>query len=379
MTSRWRAQVISPALVACSMTAVMPSFAIDPVEEKAGAVASATPLRARDEKASADEEAKVSAEAFQTPTLPAMVLLNADTSDVERPGSVRDFGIALANVITPQGTVRSGIAMEVTPRALGLFRSTNAYRYRKDYWNRFVQRIGMSVATTAESATEATPSVTNLAIGLRIVVWDDADPLLDPASARALNVEAGECPETSFPNTVEGKQQWAGCKEAAVKEYITDAPDPAWNLGGLNLAGALSAVLPEGEADEASFGSAAAWLTAGLPIGSWAQLVGSVRFRHVDPDNGDLGLFARLRMGSARTRGYVETGLLRQTIVAESSATGRLKVGTEFLLAPGVWLSADIGGNFGRDAEEGNDVLDVFALSNLQWALEDAPGWEMSQ
>ncbi len=316
-----------------------------------------------------DEAEAIAYKSFQAPALPAMALINADVSNVDRPGSVRDLGLAVANVVTPKGTVRAGVSIEVTPRLFGATRDLSAYQYRNMWFRRFLSRIGLSVATTSESPTDTAPATTRLAAGLRLVFWDEADPLLDPGSIKAQQQAEKDCSKAP-------PLEQADCYAKKGETELGQTDELSWNLGGLSIAGAASWAFVEGETDDSEFDSGAAWVNLAIPIGSYSQLLLSGRVRSQDGDNGDLGGFARMRMGTEATRGYVEGGFLSADADGESSERYRLLVGAELKLAKSVWLTASLGGDFGEDVEEANDVGELFVLSNLQWALDDEPSWK---
>lgn len=128
-----------------------------------------------------ETDAQGASNGYVIPDAPALTILDATASKLERPGSARELGVSLANIVGKDGTIKAGLAVEITAAVFGLPDRWSYYQYRRDYWRRLLVRSGLSVGTAAGGGSDVmgAASDTRLGIGARIVLWDETDPLLD--------------------------------------------------------------------------------------------------------------------------------------------------------------------------------------------------------
>lgn len=326
---------------------------------------------------SSDADAGYQVPSYLPPESPALTLLGAATTTVDQPGNPAAFGAALANLITPQGTVRSGVTIEISTRAFGITNLWNAHQYANSWWRQFVSRISLSLATTSETAAMGTTPTVRLAFGLRLVFLNEADPFLNAtyrrtAGERLRTTEAYDRCRRAHPTTVDTDcaTEVADRIDAASVTDVATLAAP-WNAGGLALATASSFRFEQARLSNADDDLFSTWLTGALRLWRWGQIAGAVTWRHdfASHDN-ELALAARLRIGTSDFRGTVE-GAWSPVHADNATSYGRLSVGTEVRLSSQTWLSASIGGDFGPDTSPGS----LFVLSNLKINLPGQPGF----
>ena len=108
---------------------------------------------------------------FMVPKAPAFILLDADPSNLHRPGTVGQLGLALSEFVGPgsQITIPKAFSAEFAPWLLVDGQSLSRQEYAD---NPLKYRLRLSVATRRE---EAAGSPTTLAFGFRTSLIDGAD------------------------------------------------------------------------------------------------------------------------------------------------------------------------------------------------------------
>jgi hypothetical protein len=336
-----------------------------------------------DASVSGTSQALTWAEGFTTPDAPALTLIGANASKIQEPGSAPQFGVALLNSVSPQGTLQSGLALELTGRAFG---AGNDYAvYATNRWVRFLSRLSLSVAT-AQSTTVPTTMLGS--VGLRIVFVDGTD---SSANAWGTAWSAGEMAAImAYRKTTPGcelilpsgglnpaAQQ---CANAAVAAYVKANPVPQapWNAWGLSLAGATSAAFANGALSQASAADTAAWLTASIPLGGDCvnssdvcfQMSASAQYTYAAATSENIGAGAvRFRGGSNLLRGSIEADYATENPNDPDNRKGRVLVGLDIKLTTGTWLNASLGGDYNFTGSP----IGLLSLASLKYAFASSP------
>ena len=315
------------------------------------------------------DDALTVARTYQIPDPPAMVLIGS-TATLDRPGTPAEVGAALINLVTPDGKVRSGAAIEISLRALGLEQAHTHYEYVSHWWSRFAERTALSVATVVDSATGAEAGVTRLAVGLRLVLFDEADPLLQTRYRQRVAYANAQCPNTN--GSIEQRQCMVDVNNGMTQEQLDKFAKPRWNASALAVATAVDWAFDQGELKSHQKDVFAAWLAGAYGVSTWLQLTAAGQYRRLWATDSNLYAFAvRLRTGNEKARFTAEGGY---SIVRPDDPTlrrGRAAVGGELLVSDGTWLSVTFGGDFaGTDS-----ASSVFVLSNLKFAFVNKPDW----
>lgn len=297
-------------------------------------------------------------ESFAAPEAPAMLALGLTTSEISRPGSVNELGAAFASFITPEGTLRTGAAVELSPRAFEGLQSTTS-DYQNHWYKRFFERSSLSFAAASELGARRTVL---LGIGLRLVFFDEADPLLFGSRvAEAARKAKQACQDPEMDG-----QAYGACLD---RNY---QPTPMrWNASGLGLTSGLVLSTP---ADTLDFvpGRLVAHLTGTLGLSTWLELAARAGYRGENFTTTSEHLFSgalRVRMGDERIRvaaEYVaELGDYDPDPFIQASFRHSLKGILQLRLSQGLWLGVNLGG----DLEQGK----LSTLANLEWGFTDVP------
>ena len=307
------------------------------------------------------------ASAYVIPDAPAFTLLGVTPSTIDRPATLTNVGAAVANLITPNGTVRSGAAIEVSPFAMGLLDRASAYDYTTSFWTRLLYRSALSLGTVSDSATALAPAQSRLAFGVRLTLIDESDPLLASSYRALVHRVIADC------RKMEGPAERAACEvENYKKEAQAELKAQAvrWNAGGLSIAAAQSIAFSESRIQDGEADQFAAWTTGALPIGTIFQgVIGAKYVRNFKTDSTSLTLSERNRIGSQNFRGSLE---LSYTFNDPKDLPGprfEVNTGMELKVSDKVWLCANVGGSF----DQASEVVSIFALSNIKWSLEPNP------
>ena len=305
------------------------------------------------------------------PDAPAMTLLNSDVATINHPNTLSGLGAALVNVITPQGTIRTGVAIDVSLRSLGVADDADNERYRNDRGLRFASRLSFSLATTGETGPGS--STARLSVGARAVLWDESDPLLDPFYRDRAQVVRSECSlDLSGANNAseieERVNAYQRCLAESTAKYNRTHRLAAnrWSQSGWSVAIAGSMAAPGSRLEDTRAEAFGAWTVLALRLVPTAQLGFSVQYTYNRSLAADqtLSASARFRFGSERVRFSAEGNYRRYLSgSAAHDSAGRIAIGMEFDMGNNLWLAPTLAG----DIDENHGPATVFALANLKW------------
>jgi hypothetical protein len=198
---------------------------------------------------------------------------------------------------------------------------------------------------------------------VRIVFWDQSDPLLTKPYADAAAFARKQCPDDNDPNV-------ATCRQNAYNKY-DGWKDPVWNAGGAFLAGALSGLFADSKIQNNAWDDLGVWGAGSLPIGSFAQLAAGAAYDHrFNPSSNLLAFAARLRAGSTRFRGTGDVSV--NAVKPESQPRGKWAAGVEVQVTSTAWLTANAGTDFGGPSGTGGTFS---LLSGIKWGYSSKPSW----
>jgi hypothetical protein len=311
------------------------------------------------------------------PETPALAFLDATTARVLRPGSVRDFALALLSGTGESGTAKHGFAVETTPWFLVPGVAIDGRAYRDSRLAFVLANAQLSIGTARSEGEEAD---TDLAVGLRLTLVDRGDPLRSAEFRGVLADALLECAPAQ-PDATPSDACVSRETEAAWEAWTADR----WNAARLGIAAAWGVRLEESELDDREYAGWGAWAVGALPLGRRGQLIAQLA-REDRPDLGqepgftDWSVGARALGGSPRINGFVEYLALRREIdgpdVAEGADSpdpekdeGLWSLGVEARVAEGLWASAGFGT---RVSELLGDTEKTFVLLGLRWGISSA-------
>ena len=164
------------------------------------------------------------------PETPALAFLDATTARVLRPGSVRDFALALLSGTGESGTAQHGFAVETTPWFLVPGVAIDGRSYMESRLAFILANAQLSIGTARSEGDEAD---TDLALGLRLTLADRGDPLRSGEFRRALADALLDCAPAQ-PDPTPSDACVSRETEAAWEAWTADH----WNAARLAVAAA---------------------------------------------------------------------------------------------------------------------------------------------
>jgi hypothetical protein len=307
------------------------------------------------------------------PETPALAFLDATTARVLRPGSVRDFALALLSGTGESGRAKQGFAVEATPWFLIPGVSIDGRAYRESRLAFLLANAQLSLGTARSDGEEAD---TDLAIGLRLSLADRGDPLRSAEFRRVLADALLECAPAQ-PDATPSDACVSRETETAWEAWTGER----WNAARLALAAAWGVRLEESELDDRDYAGWGVWAIGALPLGRRGQLIAQLAREdrpRLGPQPGftDWSVGARALVGSARINGFVELVAESRDEEADDASDDPVDEGSSFWsagiearVAEGLWASAGFGSRFSAfdDAAE-----KTFVLLGLRWGISSA-------
>ena len=307
------------------------------------------------------------------PETPALAFLDGTAARVLRPGSVRDFALALLSGTGESGTARQGFGAEATPWLFVPGLAIDGRRYRESRLAFVVANAQLSIGTARADGDDAD---TDLALGLRFTLADRGDPLRSEEFRRALGEALLDCaPARPDPTPSEA------CAARETAEAYEAWTADHWNAARFAVAFAWGARLEESELDDRDYAGWKAWAVGAAPLGRRGQVLGQLA-REDRPELGDEPAFAtwsagaRALAGSPRLQGFVELvaesrdvegeAIDPETGTAGDDGSGIWSAGIEARLAEGLWASAGFGSRFAALHDEAEKT---FVLLGLRWGI----------
>jgi hypothetical protein len=311
------------------------------------------------------------------PETPALAFLDATTARVLRPGSVRDFALALLSGTGESGRAKHGFAVETTPWFLVPGVAIDGQRYRESRLAFILANAQLSIGTARSEGDE---SDTDLALGVRLTLADRGDPLRSGEFRRALADALLDCAPAQPDATPSD-----ACASRETEEAWRAWTAERWNAARLAVAAAWGLRLEASELDERDYAGWKAWAVGSAPLGRRGQLIGQIA-REDRPALGEAPAFrdwtigVRALAGSPRVSGFLEalavwrdgegeldpeTGLAAEG----DDESGIWSAGIEARVAEGLWASAGFGSRFAALDEEAEKT---FVLIGLRWGISSA-------
>jgi hypothetical protein len=298
---------------------------------------------------------------YVLPEPPALVILDQRGATFDEPSAATDFAVSAGELLGEDGVLTPGGAMELSPRALGVFQAVTYERYQTSPAIRVLSRTFLSLAT-AESTAVDVPGV-GLGVGLRSVLFRGSDPLLDPAYAAKVDAVEARCTAAGSESGDAGIAAWQACLEEESKKLSSTVVAPPWNAAGLVASSALSVGFPAGKLGKGQVDALGGWLSFAGPLGPLWQggVSAGWRQRHA-PMGGRLECATMARGGGGRSRLKTEIGL--QIPFNEQETLGiPMLIGGEFQVDSSAWLNAD----FGVQLSPASGAVALLSGLRFQW------------
>lgn len=288
------------------------------------------------------------------PESPAFTVLGVSPDLVGRPTSVRDLGVALLTGVGPDGGLRQGFALDVTPWVFVPGLAIPLSDYRSSTLARGLANLQLSLGTVTSQGDSA---ATDFAIGLRTTLFDGTDAMQHRAFTDPVAGALRQCVATVPPGLPEeeGRLAVQACADsvmAAAWDAWGAYSAEHWNAGFLALGAGLAATLPDSRPDGGRYGGARAWIVGGVGVGRSAQLLGQLAVRDVPsvggaPATREWSWGGRLLYGSAAFHAFGEVvGVSISDPEGRDGTGASWSAGLELRLTEGLWATTGFGQRF---------------------------------
>lgn len=314
-------------------------------------------------------------ETFSVPESPAFTFLNASPAEITRPSTWREFSAALLTGVNSEGNARQGFALEVAPFQVVPGFQVTLKDYQHNFFKRAAYRTQLSLGTAQTSGDSGS---TDVALGLRIPLYDDGDLVQSAAYMRDLGDSLLTCAPSGPGGDLEASRKCLREKKQLVDSQYQKILDLRgnWRTRRVVVAFAIGTRLVNSSFSNRQGLGWSAWALGSNPLGHWGLLVGSLAYsRKYDvpgsPAFSSLRYGARAIVGSTGINGFLEVvGEARfdeNPGVADGKASW--SAGLEVRLTQGMWLSTGFGQRY-ADARPPDRVI---VLANVRWGLSAEP------
>lgn len=313
--------------------------------------------------AAAQTDTLTKAVTYSVPSSPAFALIGTSPSEVSRPGTARELAIGLVSAIDTAGALVQGFALELSPAML-VTPTMDLLDYQEPLGH-ILENTTVSLGTT-RAATDS--SSTRLALGLRSVLIDRSDPMLDAAYVDSIHSAFTDCIDAS------SLAEAAACASEAEERLLERHIERRWNAGVLAVGAAVGWEFQRSELSEGVYYGTAAWTVGGVPVGRHTQVLGQLQYQHRGREVDETGSWtygSRAYFGSARVHGFAE--LIGQRLVdappGTDASTAEWSGGVEFRAGASTWITTGLGVRFADSVAPDR----MFLLAGLRWGVSTGP------
>jgi hypothetical protein len=192
---------------------------------------------------------------LSVPDIPAASAVGLDSTKVQQPGSVKDFAASLINAINGDGTIVTGVGIEIAPIDLAISGKHDKHEQSAGPLIELVRSLRFSFASAA--APSGSKTTTFVATGARLGWVYNADTDIDFVTCLALDapdasVDPGAAPPIAFPHV---KTPGGMCRQVFQAAHLTNSSVEVASSFSWTGGNALDSLQPKGLSAWAS----AAW------------------------------------------------------------------------------------------------------------------------
>lgn len=303
------------------------------------------------------------------PNAPALSFLAVTPSKIERPGNLRDLGVAIMNGVGEDGKAQQGFVFDASVWNLIPGYDIPLDAYRKNPVKYAIANLQASLGTVRTAGDSADLMG---AFGVKAVIFDRGDPMLDPKVTKALAAGMKTC----VPDQP-GEGQSVACVDSVAADIVGKYTIRHWNASQLAVAAAWGTRFDNAEFDKGSYAGMDGWLVGAVAVGTNLQLLSQATYKQRTafdslPGYRALNTGVRLIGGSSTFNGFIEVAREWRTpkenaqrpLVVDENVSG-WSAGTEFRLAANTWISTGLGTQFTALGKSDRTV--VFA--NVKWGI----------
>jgi len=306
---------------------------------------------------------------FSVPESPAFTFLNTSPAEITRPSTPREFGAAVLSGVDENGRPVQGFALEFSPFPVIPGFSVPLRSYQRNFLDRVSYRTQISFGAVRAGGDDAS---TDLALGVRSTLFDDADPMQSSRFTDSLASSMMKCipDEPGQDSTVA-----LSCIEEAIAATRTQWTD-RWNGRRLVVAVAFGQRFVNSDPKDRQGLGWSAWALGSNPLGEWGVLLGYLQLGRRyqvpgSPSFSSLRFGGRVVVGSGGINGFLEAiGESRFNASAAADDAGTSwSAGLEVRATDGVWISTGFGQRNAAAAAPDRLML----IANLRIGISKAP------
>jgi hypothetical protein len=304
------------------------------------------------------------------PDAPAFTFLAVTPTKIERPGNLRDLGVAILNGVGEDGSPRQGLAIDASVWNLIPGYDVPLSSYQSNPFSYIIGNLQASLGTALSAGDSAD---LHAAFGLKTVLVDRGDPLLSDSVIEEVAAGLRRCRDAlSQPGMGEAAE---ACVDSVAERHILNFTSRRWNATQLAVAAAFGSRFRNGEIDRGEYAGMDGWLVGALPVGTKFQLLGQATYKHrtefdTVPAYSAFNAGLRLIGGSSTFNVFGE--LAREwrspdgggSLIVDKEVGG-WSAGIEFRVAANTWISTGIGTQF----ESLDQPNRTFVIANVKWGL----------
>lgn len=312
---------------------------------------------------------------YSIPDIPALDFLSSDPDNISKPSTTRELVTSLYNALDEDGKVKQGLALEIKPSYL-LNIPVNLQDYQDDEFKYMLYNTQVSVASLASSGDIAN---TDLSWGVRMVIFDNSDPMSDRDFTNMIAkqfVEGGpDSPESS--DEEEELKEMAKIIKEGKKEFVKNH----WNASWLAVSYAGGTRLKGSEITEGNSIGHQFLVAGGFRISTFGQLGYQAKWSEELREETEMyfeefELSSRLTIkGKSTLNFFAEIGynplLNKEDFESFEEINTERDLswlgGFEFLITKDLWLNAGVGSEADRFVE-GNGIQ---VLSGIKFGIAD--------
>jgi hypothetical protein len=323
------------------------------------------------------------------PDHPAFSILGTTPADILRPSNVKELSVNLSDFFGGSDLILpKAFALEAAPFLIARANKMTLADYDR---NKIVYSLRLSLGTGSETLNKV--NYTNLAAGVRFTLIDKGDLKNDPAYRDELWSLTAD--ELAMENKY--KMEFLQLENKSLIEVITDSvlnskmesyiaeqkgdamsiklknakdryKEQNWNRQKLDIAYAFKTSSPDSLLKNVKAGKHAAWITGGLPVKDWGQVLIGLNYAYVIADSTDeavnetfryrystVSLASRMYAGTNRFKGFLEVQYKYDGSVETNNFL--LNSGAELNINNGIWLVLEAGIVWNDPGDAANDPV----------------------
>lgn len=312
---------------------------------------------------------------FSVPAIPALNFISSDPSDISRPSDIKELAASLYNGIDENGNVKQGLAIEAALSEMVPIKiDPEDYRNNGIKYMLYNTQFSLgSIATSGDSAS------TDLGWGVRITLFDKADPMTNRDYIDEFESILLGCGPKKPGETV-SDDKLKDCVLNADRPIAKNFAEERWNARWLTVAYAGGSRLKGSELSEGETLGHQVWASGGFPFKNWGQISYLAKWsrefnEETSMDIEEFEIGTKLLVGTKSYNLFAEASYnpllnesdLEMNEMIETDEAFSWLVGVEFKITDGIWVVTGLGEEAQRIV--GTDGIQL--LSGIRMGISD--------